>query len=854
MLKALAHKRAGVLAALVAAVAIALPGVELASVTASGAQGADWTTTVSAGPSGVSDPELNGVSCVAAGQCQAVGEGYTTVGVPVSDTLGGGSWTPTSPALESDSVVLNADSCVTANWCMSVGYEQDSNDAWHLIAAVQDDGNWTVNAALERTAYAYPGSAELEGVSCTSETFCVAVGYEDSSAYSYYDLAVVEVFNGTSWSPVSLTGGDLTEGDAELSAVSCADASDCVAVGSFYDESLIATDTDGTWTVTDEFDNAEYESESGMTGVSCPVAGQCEVVGWYEDPYYGDIWALAGSLDDGSWSPDYWDATPAAYDYTFAELSSVSCTAVGACVAGGTVVDEGEYGLVETFSDGTWTPAIIQAPGDQWTWITSVSCSLDAACQAVGTGDNDYGSQMVTVSGALPPTFSGPTSATFTQGTPGSVTLSATGVGPVTMSESGALPPNVTFVDSDTGTGSDTAVLSGTPGPFTGTYTFTVTATDGLGDSTSEEFVLTVLNLGPNPPVVTSISPDVTGAGGGTKVTITGKYFTNVVAVLFDGAPAKSYTVTKSTSISAVAPPNPNPGDVDSRDLSRSGLGPLDDESAENLQVVTAEGASAENLSTEFFYAPPEAAWVTPGSGVSGETVTIDGSFLTGVTSVTFDGTPALSFKMNAAGTAITAVTPYGLSGSAWVEVTSSTGDSYTANDFVFDGPSVTSVSPSKGGYDAENTVTITGNDFVYVYAVEFGQFSSPSFTVNPDGTAITAEVPDGLTGKVNVTVDADAGTSPVVSGDTYVVSAPQITAILPPSAAVGSLITVAGSGLSDASIVWFGSIELAHMYYNTPTSLVVQVPPDPTAGVVNIRVVNPAGESAVTKYDQYEY
>jgi hypothetical protein len=59
----------------------------------------------------------------------------------------------------------------------------------------------------------------------------------------------------------------------------------------------------------------------------------------------------------------------------------------------------------------------------------------------------------------------------------------------------------------------------------------------------------------PLPPDVTSVSPSVGDARGGTAVTISGAGFTGATAVNLGSAPARSFTVSSDDSITAVAPP-----------------------------------------------------------------------------------------------------------------------------------------------------------------------------------------------------------------------------------------------------------------------------------------------------------
>lgn len=839
--------------------ALLLPATLLAAPGQAAAQGGPgWTVTTGIDPSNASDNSLSGVSCQSAVQCLGVGTSYGEENdLPVTDALEGSStWVAATAALESDNVGLDSVSCVSSSWCMAVGWEIDTNDAYHLIAAVYSGGTWTVNASLERPAYAYPGSAKLESVSCTSETSCVAVGETDPYAYSYYESPLVLTFDGRGWSPVSISYDASFSGGA-LSSVSCADATDCAAVGQFYnddvgnEESFAVELSPSGWTLLDDLDNTSQEASSELDGVSCPAAGQCEAVGEYTDTYYGYEWALAGSLDGTSWTPDYYDATPGTLYDEGAQLSSVSCTAPTSCVAAGS--GEGD-GIVDVFSNGTWTDSVVSVQGSDDTDLLGVSCSSDFACEAVGDYDNNGYNSIVAVSGSIPPSISGPTAATFTQGTLGSVTVTATGASPVTLSEDGTLPPNVTFDDANSGTGTDSAVLSGTPGPFTGTYDFSITATDGNGNQTSEEFQLTVLPLGPNPPVVNLLTPDVSSAAGGGKVTISGHYLTGAIAVLFNGMPATSFRVVNSTTISAVPPAYSGPlTNLPSIVRAHSEFpqyaftGTIG-----NVEVVTPEGATSPSADTVWQYVAPDPSYISPSSVYGGETVTIYGSFLGGATAVWFQGVESPKFKVLAGGTSIQAVVPYNIAGYAYVEVDSAAGEGYADNGVVLKGPVVTSVTPRKAAYDAGSTITINGADFYDVYQVNFGDYSTDDFTVNANGTQITVVEPQGPTGTVNVGVLGDYGTSSPSAGSLLVNLGPQITAVLPNTAATGSLITVIGTGLAHADTVYFGSTP-ASFWYNTDTSITVQVPPGLGTQIVNIRLLDPAGESPITKADEYE-
>jgi len=81
-------------------------------------------------------------------------------------------------------------------------------------------------------------------------------------------------------------------------------------------------------------------------------------------------------------------------------------------------------------------------------------------------------------------------------GTAGTFTVTATGSPTPSITETGTLPAGVTFVDNRNGT----AMLSGTPKTF-GTYTFTISAANGVPPEATQSFTLTVNEA----PAITSL-------------------------------------------------------------------------------------------------------------------------------------------------------------------------------------------------------------------------------------------------------------------------------------------------------------------------------------------------------------
>jgi hypothetical protein len=113
------------------------------------------------------------------------------------------------------------------------------------------------------------------------------------------------------------------------------------------------------------------------------------------------------------------------------------------------------------------------------------------------------------------PAFTSTNGVTFTAGTAGTFTVTASGFPAPTFSETGGLPSGVTFNDS-------TGVLSGTPllGGVVGPFAITFTASNGISPAASQSFTLTLAT----PPVITSANSTtfVVGTPGNSTVTANG--------------------------------------------------------------------------------------------------------------------------------------------------------------------------------------------------------------------------------------------------------------------------------------------------------------------------------------------
>ena len=179
---------------------------------------------------------------------------------------------------------------------------------------------------------------------------------------------------------------------------------------------------------------------------------------------------------------------------------------------------------------------------------------------------------------------------------------------------------------------------------------------------------------------------------------------------------------------------------------------------------------------------PPTITSIAPTSGPStgGTTVAINGTGLGGATSVTFGGVAAVNLRV-ISDTQITAITPPGdrpaglrpashppgIDRVVDVTVTTAAGQSTDVGAYTYVAPRlllvITSISPGSERTGGGGTVTITGMRFTGATAVHFGVTDATSFTVVGD-TSITAVVPPGPFGLIEVTVVGPDGTSNAIA------------------------------------------------------------------------------------------
>jgi hypothetical protein len=421
-----------------------------------------------------------------------------------------------------------------------------------------------------------------------------------------------------------------------------------------------------------------------------------------------------------------------------------------------------------------------------------------------------------------------------------SITVTGTGFTSDTAVHFGSTAAQSVTVNSSTQV---TAVAPAEPG---GTVDVTLTNSGGTSaTSTADQFTFVAA------PTVTGVSPNSGPLAGGNWVTVTGTHLSSTSSVSI-GDTRTGFNVISDSALSVYIPTGEEPETID-------------------IEVTSIGGTSARTIADRYTYLapppPPTVTGVSPSSGTAlgGTSVTITGTGFTGAVYVSFGGYAAQSYTVNS-DTSITAVAPatyydgtvdVTVQGSSFSWSATSAADQFTYADAA---PTVSGISPNTGSTAGGETVTINGSGFTTASAVYFGAVEATSFTVNGDGS-ITAVVPVGTAGTVDVTVMNFGGTSATSTADQFTYAAavaeaaPTVTGVSPNTgaAAGGETVTISGTGFTSATNVYFGAVEATSFTVNGDGSITAVVPAG-TAGTVDVTVTNLGGTSAAGPADQFTY
>lgn len=218
---------------------------------------------------------LNGVTCVSASDCWAVGWYQSSQQQTLILHWNGGAWgIVPSPNHDVGDNFLNSVTCASASDCWASGAYHDSANNGYTLIEHWDGTSWTV--------VTLPNSGSnpnyISVAACTSASDCWAVG--ESITGTNTSQTLIERWNGTSWSIV--TSPNTSDPVNFLGSVFCESASNCWAFGSSgtgANASRLIEHWNGTsWTIVPSR-NASIPQGTLFSPVTCGSAGQCWTVG-----------------------------------------------------------------------------------------------------------------------------------------------------------------------------------------------------------------------------------------------------------------------------------------------------------------------------------------------------------------------------------------------------------------------------------------------------------------------------------------------------------------------------------------------------------------------------------------------
>jgi hypothetical protein len=331
--------------------------------------------------------DLANVSCVSANFCVTVGEKAASARsprIPLAMIWNGARWRETAtPLLKGGPVgYLSSVSCTSSSYCVAVGNYSKNKTSDIPVAVTWNGRAWTTRALPSLAG----GQPYAEGISCAAARHCV-VGFI-ANPMPKSGQAFIDVLTGATWAVRALTPPKGSE-FAGFNSVSCVSVTHCVLAGVVYDRvgqaSLLAAWNGKALSTM----KATASFPAFLDGLSCASAKSCVAVGtWFTGPAdlgYYEIWN--GSIWKGA------RVLPQPKAMVVSNPLAVSCATPASCLAVGyfRVPVKGNYpnqALAEVFNGTSWTRLSVPAvAGAADVDFSAVSCLSATSCVAVGAAD-----------------------------------------------------------------------------------------------------------------------------------------------------------------------------------------------------------------------------------------------------------------------------------------------------------------------------------------------------------------------------------------------------------------------------------------------------------------------------------
>ncbi|HSZ28385.1 MAG TPA: hypothetical protein VK784_01345 [Pseudonocardiaceae bacterium] len=357
--------------------ALAIAAVPLGITTGATAATSDWKIQPTPDPAPGSF--FTAISCISASHCTAVGAygPNDAATFNLAEVWNGSTWKLQSIGNPDGSyIVLEGVSCTSAAFCMAVGSYANRFGTTLTLAATWNGSKWMI---LHPPSPQGASFSNLSAVSCSSATACAAVGYSQGNSGA---PPLAEIWNGTAWTIESTPPLPLSIG--QLNAVSCVSATACTAVGTYENDSddfvSLAESWNGSAWAIEPTPNPAGGGSIGLNAISCTSLTACTAAGDYFNASDNDQ-TLAESWNGSAWAIQ---PTPNPSGTLFIDrFLAVSCTSGTACIAVG-YTSNGT--LVEIWNGTNWvldhTPLLTN--GGSHGGFAGISCTSGLSCTAAG--------------------------------------------------------------------------------------------------------------------------------------------------------------------------------------------------------------------------------------------------------------------------------------------------------------------------------------------------------------------------------------------------------------------------------------------------------------------------------------
>ncbi|GAA5015815.1 hypothetical protein GCM10023258_00810 [Terrabacter aeriphilus] len=341
-------------------------------------------------------------------------------------------------------------------------------------------------------------------------------------------------------------------------------------------------------------------------------------------------------------------------------------------------------------------------------------------------------------------------------------------------------------------------------------------------------------------PTLTSVSPTVGSATGGTVVTLTGTDLSRASEVRFGDTPARSVVRVSATTVRATTPAHD--------------AGPVD------VRVVTPGGTSPATSRARFLFGfPPvlRAMSATAGPVAGGTVVTLTGAHLGNATQVRFGGSTATGLTRVSDST-IRVTTPAHAGSTVTVTVTTPSGTSPVGPATLFRYvavPVVASLSAPAGPIAGGTVLVVRGSGLALATQVELDGADGSALTVVSD-RELRVTTPAHAAGPTALRVTTPGGVSATGPSATFEYQpVPTLRTVSPGLARTdgGTIVTVTGTGFTRVSAVSFGGTDAPAVTTVSDTTLRVTLPAHAEQDV-DVRVTTPGGTSPVVAAGRFTF